>query len=342
MSREPDAQPGAEKQDASLSRGGPLPQVDGVVLSWERASHTVAAINSLLGQDGVDVRVVVVDQGSSEACRAHLAEAFRHEPRVLLHQLERNLGVPGGRNVGLALCDAEIVVFLDNDAVFERTDSLQRVMKRFVSEPDLAVISFLVLRADTRDLDRLSWPHLRGLQERANQEFFTTRFAGGAFACRREVFNAAGGFDDALEFGWEEADLGHRIVRLNKKLLHDPKVVVFHAVSSEKRDSWQRGRYRRYVRNRLYYEMKYNGPTVRVVYFFLGYLMKGVINRMPAVAITALAESMQMIRRHRTTPGLALPPMNSAAQAYIAAHEAPFEGKWWVRLRRDVLSRLEQ
>ena len=101
---------------------------DVVILALDRAEETEAAIRSALGQTGVSRHVIVVDQGSRPEALARLAEAVHGRDDATLVALDRNLGVPGGRNLGTGLGHGRIIAGLDNDAVFGSPDTLARMV----------------------------------------------------------------------------------------------------------------------------------------------------------------------------------------------------------------------
>jgi len=71
------------------------------------------ALSSALGQEGVDVEVIVVDEGSSDETQARLAEL--DDPRLVVIRHESPKGVGGARNAGIARARGEWVAFLDDD-----------------------------------------------------------------------------------------------------------------------------------------------------------------------------------------------------------------------------------
>jgi hypothetical protein len=121
--------------------------------------------------------------------------------------------------------------------------------------------------------------------------------------------------------------------------LYVPDVTVLHKFSPDKRIHWRTGRYRRWLKNRLYIEAKYSASTPRILLMAGAYLLKGLINGVPFQTIRGLIESAAMVRtfRAKSTP---LRP-DARAEAYITAHERRFEPSLWLRLRTDVIARLE-
>jgi glycosyltransferase involved in cell wall biosynthesis len=78
---------------------------------WDLLS--TASLPSALGQQGVRVEVVVVDEGSTDATAAGLAALDDSRLRVVQH--ERPQGVARARNAGIDAARGEWVAFLDDD-----------------------------------------------------------------------------------------------------------------------------------------------------------------------------------------------------------------------------------
>jgi glycosyltransferase involved in cell wall biosynthesis len=75
-----------------------------------------AALPSALGQEDVDLEVMVVDDGSSDATPERLAEMTDPRLRVVRHT--RSVGVARARNDGIATARGAWVAFLDDDDVW--------------------------------------------------------------------------------------------------------------------------------------------------------------------------------------------------------------------------------
>ncbi len=117
-----------------------LPAYDVVIPCYNRAHVVADAVASVLAQDPPPAHVIVVDDGSSDDSGAvirALAADNRHVTAVIL---PRNAGASNARNVGVALCAAPWVAFLDSDdvwlpgaaaALLGRTDDLDVVVGHF-------------------------------------------------------------------------------------------------------------------------------------------------------------------------------------------------------------------
>jgi glycosyltransferase involved in cell wall biosynthesis len=90
----------------------PNPRISAIICTHNRDQYLGAAIDSLLVQDFPDYEVVVVDNASSDRTR-EIATA--REPVKYIY--EPNLGLSVARNTGAQASNAEILAYLDDDAV---------------------------------------------------------------------------------------------------------------------------------------------------------------------------------------------------------------------------------
>jgi len=87
-------------------------RVDVVIPAYNAQAYLGEALDSVLAQGPLIGKVIVVDDGSSDASAAI---AVARGPPVMLVQLPLNRGISAARNAGLARCDADFVAFLDAD-----------------------------------------------------------------------------------------------------------------------------------------------------------------------------------------------------------------------------------
>jgi len=90
---------------------GTIQDVDVVIPAFNCAQYLAEAIESVLGQSSRVRRIVVVDDGSTDASVA-VASRFGAQVEVLR---QRHLGIGAARNAGVAHCDSPYLAFLDAD-----------------------------------------------------------------------------------------------------------------------------------------------------------------------------------------------------------------------------------
>ncbi len=114
----------------------PVP-IDVVITSHNYAPYLPAAIDSALAQTHPDVRVVVVDDGSTDASPAIIAS---YGDRVV-PVLKANAGQASAFNAGLAAVEGDVVMFLDADDILV-PEIAARVADTVSANPDAAKVQW--------------------------------------------------------------------------------------------------------------------------------------------------------------------------------------------------------
>jgi GT2 family glycosyltransferase len=307
---------------------------DVVILALDRAEDTVAAIRSALGQTGVSRHVIVVDQGSRPEALARLAEVVRGRNDATLVALDRNLGVPGGRNLATSLGHGRAIAGLDNDAVFATADTLARMVAALDADPGLGAIGCRIVVDATGDDDWLSWGYPVSLRSRSRDTFEAATFVGAGHAIRREAWNDAGGYDPSLFFCWEEYDFCLRAIARYWRIHYRGDIAIRHKVSPERRVSWSGDRWFHYVRNRIYIARKHRRWWPALIPRVVGYCVKAARNGCLADTPRALWAGFRMARGVRPTR------LSPTARDYLYRADAVHRGSAWARIRQEVLAAL--
>jgi len=304
---------------------------DVLILALDRAEETVAAIGSALAQTGVSRRVIVLDQGSQPAALARIAAAVAGRTDVVLVRAERNLGVAGGRNRAAALGQGRVIVALDNDAEFADATTLARAVAAMDEAPALGAIGFRLAEYTTGADDLSSWGYPRALLARAADRFEAATFVGAGHAIRRAAWDAAGGYDDALFFCWEEFDFCLRAIAEGWRVGYRGDIVVRHKVSAEQRVAWSGMRWFYFVRNRIYIARKWGAGWGRLLPRIVGYAVKGARAGALVPVLRGAAAGMRLAVTRRTMP--------VAMRTYLWRADGIHRGGWLTRLRNEVLTR---
>ena len=322
---------------------GPSRAVDAdvIILAMDRAEETAAAIASARAQHGVAKHVWILDQGSSPAALDRIAAAVTGAQDATLMRVDRNYGVAGGRNRATLLGSARVVFALDNDAEFGSTTTLSHAVAALDQSPDIAAIACRILVYSTGADDLSSWGYPTGLLEQAAEAFDAATFVGAGHALRRADFEAAGAYDEALFFTWEEFDLALRLVNMGRRIRYRGDIVVRHKVSPEHRVAWSGTRWHHFVRNRLYIALKHGARPAELLPRYLAYQFKGMRNGVLAQGLRAGPAALAMARRFRPMPGTDhLYGMPTETRRYLARTDAAHRGSMLQRLRREVLGML--
>jgi GT2 family glycosyltransferase len=328
-----------QSRDIRFMSGTERPSCDGydadvVILALDRVDETIAAIHSALGQTGVSRHVTIVDQGSQPEALTRLAATVYGRTDATLVALEHNHGVPGGRNIGAALGRGRIIVGLDNDAIFDASDMLARIVAAFDADPNLGALGCRIVVDSTGDDDLSSWGYPAALLPRSRNSFEAVTFVGAGHAIRRETWDDAGGYDACLFFCWEEYDFCLRAIARFWRVRYRGDLVVRHKVSPERRVTWSGDRWFHYVRNRIYIGRK-NGQswlalTPRMIAYCVKAARNGCLSDTPRALWAAFTMAWR-VKRNR------LPPV---AQDYLYRTDTLWRGSLVTRLRFEVLAAL--
>jgi succinoglycan biosynthesis protein ExoO len=92
-----------------------LPRVSVIIPAYRAAATIHRAVASALGQQGVAVDVIVVDDASADETAAVLQSAFGSDSRLRVTVLPVNGGVSRARNLAMAQAQGDWLAFLDAD-----------------------------------------------------------------------------------------------------------------------------------------------------------------------------------------------------------------------------------
>ncbi len=84
-----------------------------VIPTWNRARLVCEAVESALGQEGVDLEVIVVDDGSTDGTSEVIGRRFGESVKLL--RMSMRSGVGAARNEGVSQATGDLLAFLDSD-----------------------------------------------------------------------------------------------------------------------------------------------------------------------------------------------------------------------------------
>jgi glycosyltransferase involved in cell wall biosynthesis len=113
------------------------PTIDVIVNNHDYGDYVGEAIDSALAQTYEDVRVVVVDDGSTDSSPA-VIESYGSDIEAIVKE---NGGQASAFNAGLARSNADVIIFLDADDVL-LPETCNRVAAAFEAEPGAARVQY--------------------------------------------------------------------------------------------------------------------------------------------------------------------------------------------------------
>jgi glycosyltransferase involved in cell wall biosynthesis len=172
--------------------------------AYNAAPYIADALRSVLGQTHQDVRLVVVDDGSTDATSA-VVTSFA-DPRLRLIW-QCNAGVAAARNRGMAAAEGEALLFLDADDWLAPT-ALATLAAALDAAPEAvaAVGAYARVDAEGQPLGRQSHRFRAAPRDLLTRLVVQNQFAnGGHLLIRRDAARQAGMFLPGVVYGedWE-------------------------------------------------------------------------------------------------------------------------------------------
>jgi GT2 family glycosyltransferase len=210
-----------------------------VIPSWNSLALLPRCLDSLRSQ-GVELEVLVLDNGSSDGTVAYL------EREGVAHLgLPENVGFARAMNLGVARVRAEAVLALNADTVVE-PGAVAALLGALEGDSSLGGVQprILQLEEGERDAERarlysagqaltadgraveLGAGEEQSPRSRERREVFGV--CGAACLLRRELFDRLGGYDERYFAFYEDVDLNVRARTAGWRFAYVPEAVVWH------------------------------------------------------------------------------------------------------------------
>ncbi|MER5361938.1 glycosyltransferase [Streptomyces sp. NPDC002785] len=214
-----------------------------IITMGNRPEELRALLDSVAEQDGDRIEVVVVGNG---------APVPDVPAGVRTVELPENLGIPGGRNVGIEAfgpsgADVDALLFLDDDGLLPLTDTAELCRQAFEADPELGIISFRIADPDTGVTQRRHVPRLRASDPMRSSR--VTTFLGGANAVRSKVIAEVGPLPGEFFYAHEETDLAWRALDAGWLIDYRADMVLNHPTTAPSRHAVY---HRMVARNRVW------------------------------------------------------------------------------------------
>lgn len=183
-------------------------------------------------------QIVVVDNDSDDRS----LEILKTHQKVETIESKDNLGYAGGANLGISRCDGELILVANTDTHFHHLFS-EKVIKIFRQDPEISILSPLLLRFNGQHIDSAGQTHSLALYPKeigygrptihfqpVEGPVFSA--CGAATVFRRSALEALKLHDEYYDEDffafWEDFDIGWRAQNLGMKVYFDPEAIVYH------------------------------------------------------------------------------------------------------------------
>lgn len=144
--------------------------------------------------------VIIVDNNSSDGADILIKEFIADKPNFR-YVLETQKGSTNARHTGAKLCKADIIMFCDDDGLFN-PECVEEILKVFDNNPlTSAVTGKISIKWDKTPPEWIEpYEFMLGKLDYGNEIKFNKNFYlnGGIFAIKKQIFNDLGGFNPDL------------------------------------------------------------------------------------------------------------------------------------------------
>jgi len=175
-----------------------------VLTMGTRPEELRRAVDSLLAQNGVEVDVVVVGNGWQPAGLPDGVKTLA---------LPTNVGIPAGRDAGVAQVAGDLLLFCDDDAALGDERTLARMIALFDGDPRLGIVQPRPVDPASGQTPRRFVPRLR-VGDPARSSYLNALWEG-VLLVRRQAYVDSGGWaaeyfyaHEGVELAWRTWDAG--------------------------------------------------------------------------------------------------------------------------------------
>ena len=217
----------------------------------------IETINSLKKINHKNLKLILIDNGSTSKVSKKISKDY---PEVNLIISKENLGVCGGRNIGIKNLDGDedFVIFFDSDQVAGE-DMVTELIKPMLYKNDIGITTpkilyhpdFIDSKAPKKyqddlnlnEAEKIIWSAGTDINLTTGQIIFyggedtpelnvqkEVSVAPGVICCKKELLNKLIGFDESYISVYEDTDFCFRAKNLGYKVLYVPTALTWHKI----------------------------------------------------------------------------------------------------------------
>lgn len=252
-----------------------------IIPTYNSWSTLEACLESILKQTLKPLEIIVVDNASTDNTVDQVTKFIKLNKRVRLIRNKRNLGVTGGRNVGIksARTKSDYLFFFDHDMVADPR-MLEELVIVAESDEKIGILTPKIYYWEDR---KRIWAAGTGINLWNGYVIFRggvdigqynrveeVQVAPAAMLVKRDVIIKIKGFDDVYFATYEDTDFCFRARRKGYITMYEPEAIAYHKIPLGIADSNKRLLNRAYLigRNRVIF-MKRFGKSMPLFLLFI-------------------------------------------------------------------------
>ncbi|GAB6194934.1 glycosyltransferase family 2 protein [Lysobacter xanthus] len=234
--------PSTPRGDQAVEPAG-TGQVTVIIPTYNRAADLLRALQALALQTCPGVRVLVVDNSSTDGTQEQVTALIPQWKGRLGYIRREPNGPASARNTGLAAATTPYVLFHDSDIELP-PDWIANAVLRMRQAPELGAVGGHILYAFDEDrvnayggdmgLLGLAWDVDEGTAlDRGKPPAHRIWINCSAMLADADAVRRAGGFDETFFYGYEDSDLGWRLCLTGRPVSVFPELEARHHVDAD-------------------------------------------------------------------------------------------------------------
>lgn len=289
-----------------------MKEVTVVIPNYKGEAYLRPCVESLLAGTGLEMDVIIVDNGSRDGC---VEEVRRLYPQVECVCLDQNYGFCKAVNIGIRKAETPYVFLLNNDTLVCKgaVEALLASLKK--DRRIFSVEAKMIQYQDRTKIDSagtfynaFGWAYARGKDRPADPyrkrgPVFSA--CAGAAMYRREVFEEIGLFDEEHFAYLEDVDVGYRARIAGYRNVYEPMARIIHVGSAASGSRHNEFKVRLSARNNLYLIYK-NMPVLQILlnlpFLLAGFLIKYLFflkKGLGAIYLKGLMEAPKLMKKKK-------------------------------------------
>ncbi|MBY0588216.1 glycosyltransferase family 2 protein [bacterium] len=265
-----------------------MPRTTFIVCTYNNREIIDHVLSSIRNQSDRDWEAICVDDASTDGTPELIAERY---PFVRLIRRTQGMGPSINRNEAIEQSTGDYIACLDSDVELDK-DWLARTAAYLESHPDTGIVGGKLLYAANPHIINsyggqigklgLAWDGYDGHDE-SNfcQPIDALWICSAAMVVRRSVLDRVGLFDDTFFYGYEDSDIGWRVVLAGYRCVCLPDVRAYHrarttigGMGERITFHYHKNRFRSVLKNQGFGRLLWYLP-VYLVYSLLDGIMRG-------------------------------------------------------------------
>jgi len=207
------------------------PKISIIIITRNRKDELKICIESILDQVFSDFELIIIDNNSSDGTKDMVKNIYREVKVPLIYKkLNRNLGVPGARNIGFKLSNSMFAYFIDDDAYIKDKNFLENLFSFIEKHSDIGIVQTKIFNIVTNNYQLCNFR----FKSHNNNYYYeeVLYFIGCSHIIRCSLFNNEENlYPSNLFYGHEELFMSLRVKDKGFKIVYYPEVKVYHKPS---------------------------------------------------------------------------------------------------------------